>query len=281
MSYRARFVFWESGWPTDHPLSPFYGLGRVAGLYSYMANERRQGQDQYIPINLGVITGEPEIGPLPTSPTVEGEDPSREQVSVESNEPTQKLPGSASKTAVSSTRGFVAMGSQGLAHATLPYQYSVNLSTRLIHNDGYFIPNNIDRDAIGHISTGYYTTTGPSTDRSIPNAEEGGQMALANWIKLGVGAGTAYLAGKEASDILFDAGTGRPVGTDVVRSNMARGRRTYGWLDPAGNFVPARRKRRRARLATCQDQNDMAALKGILGTGKAFEQAIALGRCRR
>lgn len=61
--------------------------------------------------------------------------------------------------------------------------------------------------------------------------------------------------------------------------NMACGtghpKRVLGYLDTAGNFCKKKSRKRRNRLATTSDIKDLAALKSVLGGGKAFETWIA------
>ncbi len=53
-------------------------------------------------------------------------------------------------------------------------------------------------------------------------------------------------------------------------------KRVLGYLDSAGNFCKKKSRRRRNRLATTSDIKDLAALKSVLGGGKAFETWIAV-----
>lgn len=50
----------------------------------------------------------------------------------------------------------------------------------------------------------------------------------------------------------------------------------YGWSSAANGYVlKKKRRRRRKMLATPSDLKQLAALKGVLGQGKAFETWIA------
>lgn len=65
------------------------------------------------------------------------------------------------------------------------------------------------------------------------------------------------------SGVSMACGTGHP-------------KRVLGYLDSQGNFCKKKSRRRRNRLATTSDIKDLAALKSVLGGGKAFETWIAV-----
>jgi len=71
--------------------------------------------------------------------------------------------------------------------------------------------------------------------------------------------------------------TNLPVDMAVSTMACSRGgpKRTLGYLSADGTFCKKKSRRRRQRLATKSDIKDLASLKGIIGTGKAFDTWIA------
>lgn len=80
--------------------------------------------------------------------------------------------------------------------------------------------------------------------------------------------GTAYIQSRYSQPAATPVSYSAPVG--VVPADL-----DIPFIDVVPQGACKRRRRRRKRLATQSDLKDLAALKGILGQGKAFEVWIA------